>query len=154
MSSKPPIAMPTLDPALRDATAILSRTALDEQAAEEARERYRTTAIAEVPADSAVAEHLQPGEGLLAVRSSVSAGADGRGDGEDALAGPLYLTTRRLLVLAQRPVTIDLSSIDEVDLAGEQLLVSLRDGTGVNLRAPGPRLLRVEIAAALMGARG
>lgn len=140
--------------ALREAQAIVARVERDELDAQVAREQYRSGIVAGVTPDAAVIPHLQPGEGLLAVRASASADADGRGDGEDALAGPLYLTDRRLLLLAREPLEIDLASIDEVALAGERLLVSLRDGTGVNLQAPGPRLLRVQIAAAMIGARG
>jgi hypothetical protein len=51
------------------------------------------------------------------------------------------------------PLAIALEEIEEVGLSGERLLLVLRDGKGVWLEAPQPRLLRVEIAAARAAAR-
>ena len=138
---------------MRPQVAILERAERDERDAQEAREHYRVSGLPEVLPDATVAAHLQPGEELVAVRASVSADRDGRGDDEQLLAGPLYLTNRRLLLLARLPLAIDLSLIDEVALAGERLLLLLRDGTGLNVQTPAPRLLRVQISAAQMGAR-
>jgi hypothetical protein len=148
-----PTSLPGLDVAVREAQAILARTQHDEREAEEARERYRSGGLTEVLPDDTVAAQLEPGEGLVAVRASASARRDGRGDDEQPLAGPLYLTSRRLLVLGRSPLAIRLSGIEEVALAGERLLLSLRDGTGLNLGTSGPRLLRVQIAAAMIGSR-
>jgi len=126
----------------------------DGREAEAAREQYRTTGLPHISPDDAVAAHLSPGEGVVAVRALVSVDRDGAGDVTGAISGPLYLTTHRLMLLGGSPVTVDLSVIDELALVGERLLVSLRDGTGLDLQVAGPRLLRVQIAAALMGARG
>ena len=126
---------------------------LDEREAEEARERYRVEGLPPLPADDAVAAHLVPGEAVVARRGSAELSPAPLAQGRPEVAGPLYLTTRRLLVLAGVPLAIDLARIDEVALAGDRLLVSLRDGTGLALATQRPRLLRVQIAAALIGAR-
>src|SRR5688572_9663955 len=122
--------------------AVLERTESDERDADEARERFRIDGLARLAADAAVAPHLAPGEALVAQRSSVSLGR-GQDRLEEQIAGPLYVTTQRLLLLGRDPFAIDLALIDEVALAGERLLVSLRDGSGISLQTPGPRLLRV-----------
>ena len=43
--------------------------------------------------------------------------------------------------------------IEELALAGERLLITLRDGTGLSIDASRPRLMRVQIAAALAAGR-
>ena len=63
------------------------------------------------------------------------------------------MTSRRLILLGRMPLVIAYEEIKEVGLAGERLLFVLRDGKGVWLEAPQPRLLRVEIAAARAAAR-
>ena len=45
------------------------------------------------------------------------------------------------------------SQIEELALAGERLLITLRDGTGLSIDASRPRLMRVQIAAALAAGR-
>ena len=69
------------------------------------------------------------------------------------LRGDLYLTSVRLMLLGRHEVGFDLDGIDEVMVCGEQLLLVMRDGTGIALDVELPRLLRVEIAAARAAAR-
>ena len=76
-----------------------------------------------------------------------------RGDGTDDFPGRLYLTTQRLMVVGGAPLDVELSQIDELALAGERLLITLRDGTGLSIDASRPRLMRVQIAAALAAGR-
>jgi hypothetical protein len=49
-------------PALRDAAGILARAEADEAAADRARERYRTGAMATLAPDARIAPLLAPGE--------------------------------------------------------------------------------------------
>ena len=68
-------------------------------------------------------------------------------------AGDLYLTSRRLRVQSHPVLCVELEWIEEIVRAGNQLLLTLSDGSGVCIVVPGPRLLRVEISAALASAR-
>jgi hypothetical protein len=58
-----------------------------------------------------------------------------------------------LMVVGGAPLDVELAEIDELALAGERLLVTLRDGTGLSIDASRPRLMRVQIAAALAAGR-
>ncbi len=143
-------------PALRDADEILARTALDENAADEARERYRTEPMALLEADDRIAPLLAPGEDVVAVRRSavlerreVPPGAEG----SMGLAGDLYLTSRRLVLVGRRTVSFALGEVAEAMLAGDQLLLVMRNGDGASLGVAQPHLLRVEIAAARASGR-
>lgn len=59
----------------------------------------------------------------------------------------MYLTSRRIIHLGQVIVTVQLTDIVETSLAGERLLLTLRDGEGFTLDLDRPRLLRAEMAA-------
>ena len=144
------------EPAIRDAAEILARVAADEAAADRAREGYRTSPMISIAPDSRIAAVLDPGELLVAVRPSAvleRRGPQPDGRAPTGLAGELYVTSRRLILLGRMPLVIAYEEIKEVGLAGERLLLVLRDGKGVWLEAPQPRLLRVEIAAARAAAR-
>jgi hypothetical protein len=167
------------NPALRDAAEILARSAADETAAIEARQRYRSDGLPAMEPDPEITLRLRAGEGVVEVRPgamlarALAAGA-GRGTvasddpisaGDLALgqtqAGRLYLTTSRLVLLT-RPsdspdvleLSVELADIEELALVGERLLVSLADGSGLTIDAGRPRLLRVQVAAARAAARG
>lgn len=139
--------------ALRDASALLERAVADEEAAREARRRYRASGIPAIEAEPELRPHLLEGEQLLAVRLSALLEHPSRDDGPFGSGGRLYLTTLRLLHLGQQIFGLELTEIDEQALAGERLLLRLRDGAGIILEVPEPRLLRVQIAAALAAAR-
>jgi hypothetical protein len=135
------------DPAVRDAEEILRRIRQDEADADEARIRYRVEGLPSVDVDELAAERLRPGETAVDVRSSTVVTRHLPGDGTDELAGQLVITTERLLVVGHTPLELELGDIDELTLAGERLLVTLHDGTGLSINASRPRLLRVQIAA-------
>ena len=139
-------------PALRDAAATVSRVAADEAAAVEARERYRAGALPSLEPDATVRPHLAPGELLHGLRTSAILRAPGD-DRALGYGGTLYLTSHRLLHIGQVTVNAHLTDIVESSLAGERLLITLRDGEGLILDVDRPRLLRTEIAAAMRGAR-
>lgn len=140
--------------ALRDAGEILARALADEAAADQARARYRTQPMGALPADEQISPLLVPGEGVVAIRRSAllerrepmpGAGAT-RG-----LAGTLYVTSRRLVLVGRASLSFGLGAIQEVMLSGDRLLIVLRDGQGLTLEVQQPRLLRVELAAARAG---
>ena len=100
-----------------------------------------------------LAASLRGDESVVVVRPSSVISRHPRGDGIEDFAGRLYLTSRRLLLMGQTTLEVDLREIDELALAGERLLVTLNDGTGLSIDAIQPRLLRVQIAAALNAGR-
>ena len=75
------------------------------------------------------------------------------GDRALGYGGTLYLTSQRLVHLGQVVVSVQLTDIEETSLAGELLLLSLREGEGISLDLDRPRVLRAEIAAATRGMR-
>jgi hypothetical protein len=145
------------DPAaLRDASRILERVcadqaaACDEEAAAEARARFRSEPMPCIPPDDAIAQMLGADERVLSVRREATIE---RRQGDPAssaggLAGDLYITSRRLVFRGRLALSIDLEDIDEAMLSGDRLLLVTRDGAGIAIDADRPRLLRVEIAAA------
>jgi hypothetical protein len=145
------------EPAVRDAAAILARAEADEAAAGQARERYRVQPLLALEPDARIAPLLAPGERVLAVRRSVTLDLHPSRTGPDVppgVAGDLYLTARRLLLLGRIALSLDLDEIEEVGLSGELLLLVRRKGSSVSLDVAEPRLLRVEIGSARAAARG
>ena len=143
-------------PALRDADEILARADADAAAADEARERYRTHPMSVLAADDRIAPLLAPGEGVVAVRRSAvleRREVPPSVEGSTGLAGDLYLTTRRLVLVGRRTVSFPLDEIAEAMLSGDQLLLVMRNGEGASFGVAQPRLLRVEIAAARAAAK-
>lgn len=140
-------------PGIRDAEEIVDRVRDDERDAIEARSRYRADGLPVLEVDGAVAERLRPGETVIDARTSAVVSRHLRGDGTDDFPGRLYLTTQRLMVVGRAPIDVELAEIDELALAGERLLVTMRDGTGLSIDASRPRLMRVQIAAALAAGR-
>jgi hypothetical protein len=140
-------------PALRDAASAAARAADDEEAAAAARDRFRIGPIPAIDADDDVRGHLSPGEALYALRRRAILSTPG-GDGALGSGGTLYLTSRRLVHLGQVVVSVNLIDIEESSLAGERLLLTLRNGEGLTLDVDRPRLLRAEMAAAGQGLRG
>jgi hypothetical protein len=134
-------------PAVRDAAATLARIAEDEAEADAARVRLASEPLPTRDPDDRVAGLLEPGECVHDLRRSAMLGGPG-GDRALGYGGVLYLTDHRLLHLGQVTVTVQLVDIRETSIAGERLLVALRDGEGLTLEVDRPRHLRVEIAAA------
>jgi hypothetical protein len=144
-------------PAIRDAAWILARVAADEAATALARDRYRTEPMQALEPDARIAPLLAPDERLLAVRRSVVLDrrqSTTHADFAIGVAGSLYMTARRLILVGRLTLAFNLEDIDEAVLSGERLLLVLRDGNGVSLDVAQPRLLRVEIATARASARG
>ena len=139
-------------PALRDASAAAERAARDEADATDARDRYRASPMPGIEPDEAIARHLGRDEGLHSVRRSAILSVPG-GDRALGYGGTLYLTSRRLIHLGQVMVTVQLTDIVETSLAGERLLLALRNGEGMAFDLDRPRLLRAEIAATMRALR-
>ena len=144
------------DAAFRDAARILARAEADETAANQARELHRAKALTPMEPDLRIAPVLDHDECLYAVRRhAVLDRRQALGPiAPSGIAGDLYLTSRRLVLLGRRPLSFDLEDIEEVLLSGERLLLVMHDGEGASLHVAQPRLLRVEIAAARQCARG
>jgi hypothetical protein len=143
-------------PALRDAAAIASRVAEDQAEADRARDRFRGEPMAALEPDARIAPLLELDEQVVAMRRSALLERRQPPPGSDApsgIAGDLYLTSRRLVLVGRLTLSFELADIEQVMLAGERLLLVMRDGQGAMVDAPGPRLLRVEIAAARAAAR-
>jgi hypothetical protein len=123
----------------------------DRAASDRARTRYRCTSMASIEPDAAIAPLLCPGERLHTLRRGVTFEIReplGAGTVNQSGAGDLYLTSRRMVVLSRPVLDVELEWIHEVELAGDRLLLTLGDGSGVCLVVTGPQLLRVEISAA------
>ena len=140
-------------PGIRDAEEILIRAREDEREAFEARARYRTDGLPTIEPDDVIADSIGPNELVFVVRPSTLVSSHLRGDGTDDFAGRLYVTSRRLILLGRTTLEVELDQIDELALAGERLLITLIDRTGLSIDTAQPRLLRVQIAAALTAGR-
>ena len=128
----------------------------DEIAAGAARARYRAEGMGALTVDELIAPHLAPGERLVAARDPAVVRRRSSSDAADdppAVAGTLYLTSRRLIVLGAETLEADLEDIEEAVLSGDCLLLALRHGIGLSVEVDRPQLLRVEIAAARAVAR-
>lgn len=151
-----PTAEPPGDAAhLADTMDVFGRARDDEDAAAAARVRYRHERMTPVPQDAAVTPLLCPTERLLAVRRDIvlyrrqpTAGSD-----QPGVVGDLYVTSARLLFRGRLTLSFGLDEIEESMLAGDRLLLLMRDGAGVSFEADQPRLLQVELATARAEAR-
>jgi hypothetical protein len=134
-------------PALRDAALTAARIADDEAAADAARDRLLREPLPWIDPDPRIAPHLDAGEAIHDLRRSAMLREPGE-DRAHGYGGMLYLTARRLIHLGKVTVSVQLADIVETSIAGERLLLALRDGEGLTLEVDRPRHLRVEIAAA------
>lgn len=139
-------------PAVRDASQAALRIEADEAAALEARDRLRMAPLPVIPADERIGPHLADGEVVHDLRPHAILKAPGN-DRALGYGGTLYLTSQRLVHIGQVTVNVQLRDIVETSLAGERLLVTLRDAEGVALDVDRPRHLRTEIAAAARALR-
>jgi hypothetical protein len=140
-------------PALRDATTAVERAKADEALASAARDMFLVSPVPVIEPDEAVSKHLLHDEKVHGLRRHAILRAPGD-DRALGYGGSLYLTSRRLIHLGQVVVTVQLTDIVEASLAGERLLVTLRDGEGLALDIDRPRLLRAEMAAVARDLRG
>lgn len=143
----------TQSDALRDAQAIVERAEADEREADAARRRYREVGLPRLDPDADISAELRPDESVIEVRPAASIGRHVVAHDVEALAGRLYLTTARLILRGRAALQVELGEVEELALAGERLLVTLTDGTGLDIDAGAPRLLRVQVAAARAAAR-
>jgi hypothetical protein len=145
----------TAGPAVRDAESIAARIATDEAAADAARDEYAAhgmPAIEPVPGFALVARADEP---LHAVRhNAILERAPTDGDSAVLRGGTVYLTAGRLLHVGGETTEVALGEIEEMVVALERLVLSrLRDGSDLAVEVDQPRLLRVQIAAAVAAAR-
>jgi hypothetical protein len=141
--------------AVRDAQLIAARVAADEAGADAARHLYQNGPLPTLDADSAFAALAFPGEVLHAIRLNVVIDQTVAGGVETLRpAAPLYVTSVRLVHGGPQALGLSLDQIDEMAVALERLLlVRLRDGADLAIETDQPRLLRVEIAAAMAASR-
>ncbi len=139
--------------AVRDADAIVDRAMEDERAALELRRRLRSEPLTTIAPDDRVGDLLDTGERVIAVREAVVVERHPASAAGTPRIVRLYVTTARLILVGDAPWSIPLDQIDELSVAGEQILIALVDGEGIRLDAGPPRLLRVQIAAARAGIR-
>lgn len=123
----------------------------DLAAADAARLRFRNEGVAALPPDERIAPLLLPDERVVAVRPDVvldrrTPVAHDRAPA--APAGDLYVTERRLVLVGRVALAFELDAIEDALVAAGRLLLVLRDGQGVSLQVPCPRLLWAEIVAA------
>ena len=142
---------------LRDAHRIAERIVRDETLADEARERYRTAGLPELE-PSALLGMLKAGERLHAVHRMAMLEVGWRGatgaDPNLPHGGTLYVTSQRLVHRGTEDGTWSFGEIDEMAVALERLLlVRMRDGSDLAIEVDQPRLLRVQLAAALAASR-
>lgn len=152
-----PLPLPATDDeaALRDAEKIADRIASDEAAASEARQAYQAEGLPVLEPDGAASAFLQPGEVLHAVHESALLEDPGWTDrATHPRGGTLYLTSERLVHTGVESSELSLAAIDEMGIGLERLvLVRLRDGSDMAIEVDQPRLLRVQLAAAIAAQR-
>jgi hypothetical protein len=141
--------------AVRDAQSIADRIAADETAADEARQAYQADGLPAIEPEAGAAEILQPGETLHAVRVSTMLEEAGSTDAAaQPRGGTLYLTSGRLVHAGEEVTELPLTAIEEMAVALERLvLIRRRDGSDLALEVDQPRLLRVQLAAAIAAVR-
>jgi hypothetical protein len=133
---------------MRDAERISDRIRRDELSADAAREKFRTEGL---PVLEDLTGELEPGERLHAVHRLAMLEA---GSSTLPRGGTLLVTSRRLIHRGAEVMTWPLDAIDEMGVALERLvLLRLTDGTGLAIEVDTPRLLRVELAAAIAALR-
>ncbi len=144
------------DAALADADDIVARAAADEAAADDARARFRHEGLRALQPDERIAPLLELGERLVAIRRAALLDRREPSPGTrlvPGVAGDLYVTSRRLVLIGRLTLSFELDAIEDAVLSGERLLLVLHEGHGVALQVAGPRPLWVEIAAARASAR-
>lgn len=143
-------------PALRDARSIAARIADDEMQANEARQRYQSDGLPQLDADGRLAPMRRDDETLHAIHpgAMLEHGSSGN-NGAHLIGGTLYLTSQRLVHLAEETTEVPLGDVEEMAIALERLLlIRLRGELDLAIDVAHPRLLRVQIAAAKAAARG
>lgn len=120
-------------------------------ATERTRHRLRMGPLDAIPPDDTIRPMLEPAELVVAVRHHALVDCHPAGAGERSLAGDVYLTSARLVVTGPDTAAWDLSSVGVADVTDRQLLLTLRDGTGIALTIDRPASFRVKVQAARQG---
>jgi hypothetical protein len=141
--------------AVRDAQNIAARIAEDEAAAAEAREFYQVNGLPTIEADAGAGALLHDGEALHAIHASaLLEEAPLLDEVAQPRGGTLYLTSQRLVHTATEATELPLLDIEEMAVALERLvLIRRRNGSDLALEVDQPRLLRVQLAAAIAAER-
>jgi hypothetical protein len=141
--------------AVRDAQTIADRIAADETAADDARQAYQAGGLPAVEPDAGAAAILHPGETLHAIHASALLEEAGLpSDTAQPRGGTLYLTSERVVHSGTESTELPLAEIDEMAVALERLvLIRRRDGSDLAVEVDQPRLLRVQLAAAIAAVR-
>lgn len=141
--------------AVRDAQNIAARIAADEAAADEARQAYQAGGLPAIEPDAGAGAILEPGEILHAVRASALLEERALTNGAGLpRGGTLYLTSERVVHTGAESTELALAAIEEMVVALERLvLIRLRNGSDLAVEVDQPRLLRVQLAAAIAAAR-
>lgn len=143
-------------PALRDATTIAMRIARDEAAADAARESYRREGLPVLEAGADLASLLEADEQLHAVHpmAMLERGASDAPDAPLPRGGVLLVTSQRLIHRGAAISEWPLADLVELSVALERLLlVRLEGGGDLAFEVDSPRLLRVQLAAAMAALR-
>lgn len=122
----------------------------DEAAARDVRRQTAEGGLDPLMPDPMVAPYLTADEVVFAQRARAVLNAERDVPG---YLGAVYITSKRVLHLGQVVVSVHLRDIAESALAGERLLLTLRNGDGVTIDVPAPRLFRAQLAAAASGWR-
>ncbi len=151
-----PVKDPKEEPAaVRDARLIANSIAQDEADSDDARHRYQTDGLPVVESETGFTPLALPGEVLHVFREYALLERTLPDAPEPSpQAGTLYVSSERLVHVGALTTNIPLAKIEEMAVALERLLlVRLDDGTHLAIDTDRPRLLRVQIAAALAAAR-
>jgi hypothetical protein len=142
-------------PAVRDAESIRARISADEAAADAARDLFAANGVPAIEPDTGFARVARSGEKLHTIRYNAILERAPTDDTAPKLrGGTLFLTPTRLLHVGKKTTEVLLAEIDEMVVALERLvLIRLRDGSDMAVEVDQPRLLRVQIAAAIAAAR-
>jgi hypothetical protein len=146
-------------PALRDARTIAERVAADEAAADAVRQAFPTDGLPTLDEPLPEGEDLEPGERVYAIHQRALVEEHRQVAGRTALptGGTLYVTSRRIIHRTMAPggrIEIPLESITEMETSLERLvLIQLHDGSDLAVEVDQPRLLRVQLAAAIAAQR-
>lgn len=140
------------DPALSDPRAIAARAA-DEAAADAERRRLAREPLPVLEEHPEQVFQVWPDEVIHVERRTAMVE---RGQDVPPSVGTLYLTSRRLVHVGSEAVEeIELERISNLAVAlDRRLLIEIADGSDLAIEIEGPRLLRVQVAAARAALRG
>jgi len=123
----------------------------DAAATEMTRRHLRQGPLEAIPPDEVIGPRLAPAELVVAVRRHALVDWHPVGATARSITGDVYLTSERLVVTGSDIATWDIGLIHEADVTDRQLLLVLRDGTGVALEVDRPASFRLKIQAARQG---